>query len=173
MDRNGFESKLGFKLITLFVFWTLAFVLIHSTINKKPFLVWASMVAMVASACVMFMGHAQEILVPHRQGRPYEELRHLQALKNIPFFFNGNVSGNFMGVVWASGREIRHWNPLTQRDLPTEPPLAFMSHEKPSEILPDEILDRYEVMVLGFFDGNFKSKRDTVLSNYISVIRNK
>jgi 4-amino-4-deoxy-L-arabinose transferase-like glycosyltransferase len=173
MDKNGFDPTKWFKLLTLLFFWTLAFVLVRSTINKKPFVAWASMVVLVSSACVMFMGHAREMLMTNRQFRPYEELRHLQSLKNIPFFFKDNVSGKFIEVVWTSGRKIRHWNPMTERRLPTAPPLVFMCNEKPLDILPNEILENYDVTVLGLFDGNIQSRGDTILTNYITVIRNK
>ena len=84
-----------------------------------------------------------------------------------------NVSGKFIEVVWASGREIRHWNPREEPRLPTEPPLVFMSHEKPLDVLPAEILDNYEVTVLGLFDENIQDRRDSILVNYLAVIRKK
>lgn len=173
MDKNGFDSALWFKLVTLLVFWSLAFVLVRATINKKPFVVWTSMVVLVSSVCLLFMGSAHEMLMTNRQFRPYEELRQLQTLKNVPFFFKGNVSGKFIEVVWASGREIRHWNPIKEPDLPTAPPLVFMCNEKPLEVLPKNILDNYDVTVLGLFDGNLQDRRDSILTNYITVIRKK
>ncbi|MGR9086257.1 MAG: ArnT family glycosyltransferase [Gammaproteobacteria bacterium] len=173
MKKNGFDCELWFKLSTLLWFWTLAFVLIRATIDKKPFVVWASMVVLVASGCVPFMGHAREMLMSNRQYRPYEELRRLRALKTVPFFFKDNVSGKFIEVVWASDHEIRHWNPLTERRLPIAPPLVFMCHEMPLKILSQEIQDDYDVAVLGLFDGNLQSRGNGILENYIAVIRNK
>lgn len=173
MDKNGFDSALWLKLVTLLVFWSLAVVLVRATITKKPCVVWACMVVLVASACVLFMGSAPEMLMTNRQFRPYEELRHLQELKNVPYFFKDTVSGKFIEVVWASGREIRQWDPIKERSLPTAPPLVFICNEKPLEILPKHILDNYDVTVLGLFDANFQDHRDSVLTNYITVIRTK
>jgi len=106
--------------------------------------------------------------------RSYKELRFREDLKKIPFFFNGEIPGKFIEVVWNSGHEVKEWNPLVYQSLPVEPPLIFMSHEQPFIILNPAILLKYEVEILGHFDGNLTINRgNAVLSNYVTIIRQR
>ena len=173
MGKNGFDSSLLFKSLSLLVFWSLSLFVLRSALNKKPFAVWLSMVAFVCSSSFFILGSARELVISNRQYRPYEELRHRQELTNVPFFSNGDLSGKFVEVVWASGHEIRYWDPQKESALPAAPPLVLVSRQQPFEVLPKTIQDHYEVTNLGLFDQNFKRSHYPILENYITVIRSK
>jgi hypothetical protein len=77
-------------------------------------------------------------------------------------------------VVWASGREIKFWDPQKQQNLPAEPPIVLMSTENPLSVLGEEFLQKYEIEELGLFDANLQERwGGDVLKNYVTIIKRK
>jgi hypothetical protein len=89
----------------------------------------------------------------------------------VSFFRSADVRGKFIEVVWASGREIRLWDPRRQPALPVEPPLVLISPEEPSAVLGPELWDRYEVEELGVFDASQGHWGGAALKNHVTLIR--
>ena len=89
----------------------------------------------------------------------------------MPFFRSADVRGKFVEVVWASGREIRRWDPGPTPALPVEPPLVLMSPEEPSRVLGPELRARYEVEELGVFDASQGRWGGAALRNHVTLIR--
>jgi 4-amino-4-deoxy-L-arabinose transferase-like glycosyltransferase len=167
------EGKPGLgSLILIFVlFWGLAILLIGAWQKKNPLWLWGAMVGIVLSVCVMLLPLASKLAITNPGYRSYKELRYRGDLKTTPFFFNGEIQGKFIEVIWNSGHEIKGWNPLTQKKLPMTPPLLFLSNEEPSAVLSAEILNNYHIEVIGHFDSNpGKKGGNIVLSNYVTLI---
>jgi 4-amino-4-deoxy-L-arabinose transferase-like glycosyltransferase len=170
--KNGISPNLMVTITGILVFWTIAFVLARSAYQKKPFLLWIGMVALIASACLFGIGQAPKIITKNQHFRPYYELRHQPELNNLPFYRNGEVGAKFLEVVWASGREIKFWDPQKQQNLPVEPPIVFMSSENPFSVLGEEIQEKYEIEELGLFDANLQERwGGDVLKNYVTIIK--
>lgn len=161
-----------YLIILLLVFLLMAFVFIKASVKKKPYWIWIGMAGLVALSCTMLLPVSMKIMQSNPEYRSYKELRYREDLKNIPFYFNGEIPGKFIEVVWNCGHEVKGWNPLIDQNLPSEPPVIFISHEQPIILLRPDILAKYEVEVIGHFDGNMEMKRrNAVLSNYVTIIR--
>jgi hypothetical protein len=160
-------------LFSIFIlFWGLATLLVYSFREKKPLWLWMGMVGMVLSVCVSIIPLAPNFVITNPNYHSYKELRLRDDLKGVPFFFNGEIPGKFIEVVWNCGHEVKGWNPATRQQLPVAPPLLFLSNGHPADLLPKEILNNYHIEVIGHFDANMgKSGENNVLSNYATMIR--
>jgi 4-amino-4-deoxy-L-arabinose transferase-like glycosyltransferase len=172
---KGQARPLTSLLILIFViFWGLTTLMIGALRKNNPLGLWCGMVGIVLSLCLLIIPLAPKLSITNPGYRSYKELRDHADLKDVPFYFNGERAGKFIEVIWNSGREIKSWNPLTQPNLPMHPPIVFLSNEEPSAILSAEILNNYQVEVVGHFDGNTaKQKGNIVLSNFVTIIREK
>jgi len=167
-------GKPGFGSLTLIftLFWGLAILLIGAWRKRNPLWLWGAMVGMVLSACAALMPLAPKLAITNPGYHSYKELSYRADLKNTPFFYNGEIAGKFIEVIWNSGHEIKGWNPQTQKGLPLTPPFIFLSNEDPATVLPTDILNNYHIEVVGHFDGNPGAKGgNIVLSNYVTLIR--
>lgn len=163
-----------YTILLLIAFLSFAFLFIIASIKKKPYLIWKGMVGMVMLSCLLLLPVIPGIIKTNPGYKSYKELRYRTDLKKIPFYFNGEISGKFIEVVWNCGHEVKAWNPLMNQNPPVDPPLVFMSHEQPYMILCPEILTKYEVEILGHYDGNSEMNRgNVVLSNYVTIIRQR
>jgi hypothetical protein len=163
-----------YSILLLIGFLGIAFIFIKALIVKKPYWIWQGMVGLVVLSCLLILPVIPKITQSNPDFRSYKELRHREDLKKIPFFFNGEIPGKFIEVVWNSGHEVKEWNPLVYQSLPADPPLIFMSHEQPFIILNPAILVKYEVEILGHFDANLEANRgNAVLSNYVTIIKQR
>ena len=154
------------------VFSLMAYVFIKASLLKKPYWIWIGMAGLVALSFTMLLPVSKKIMQSNPDYRSYKELRYREDLKNVPFYFNGEIPGKFIEVVWNCGREVKGWNPLIDQNLPSEPPLIFISHEQPIILLRPDILAKYELEIIGHFDGNMEmNRKNAVLSNYVTVIR--
>lgn len=168
------RPRYGYILLMFGLFWGIAILLIAALRKRRPLWLWYGMVGMVLSLCVVLMPLAPEVAITNPAYRSYRELRDRPDLKNVPFFFNGEIPGKFIEVIWNTGHEISGWNPLTDHKLPAEPPLVFLSNEVPGSILPVEIKKNYHIEVIGHFDGTWgKETENSVLSNYVTLITAK
>ena len=159
-------------LSTVFIIFSLTFV--RAAILKKPLLLWGGMVGLMMASCLLLFPVYPKIVRTNPGYRSYTELRTRSELKGLPFYFNGVVPGKFIEVVWSCGREIKAWDPLENKNLPVTPPLVFLSNQQPIIILPSEILDKYEVEIIGHFDSNFKKEGEiAIFSNFVSIIKPK
>jgi hypothetical protein len=150
----------------------LARFLIGAFRKKDPLWLWFGMVGMVLSLCLVLLPLAPKLAITNPDYHSYKELRHRDDLKNIPFYFNGEIPGKFIEVIWNSGHEVKAWNPATQLQLPATLPILFLSNEDPSIVLPAEIKNNHHIEVIGHFDGNMtKRGGNIVLSNYVTMIK--
>lgn len=157
---------------TAAVFWGLAALLAHAALRARPLAMWGGMVALVAAACVLVLGQVPAIITRNPGYRPYLELRHRPDLAGVPFFRAGDVGGKFIEVVWASGREIRRWDPRERPEPPAAPPLLLMTPEPPDRVLAPELARRYRVEDLGVFDGAVDARwGGGALRNHVVVLR--
>jgi 4-amino-4-deoxy-L-arabinose transferase-like glycosyltransferase len=163
----------GISLIAVSaLFWGITILLIFTYLKKNPLWLWACMVGMVLSVCATLIPLVSELSISNTDYRSYKELRHRPGLDGVAFFFNGEIEGKFIEVVWNCGREVKGWNPGTQKGLPVSPPILFFSNQPPSSVLPPEIMNNYQIEVIGHFDGNMvKNKGNIVMSNYATLIR--
>jgi len=168
------EGRPGTSLFLLIflLFWGLAAFLFNSFLKKNPLWLWMGMVGMVFSVCLTLMPIAPSLAKTNPNYKSYKELRHRIDLKNVPFYFNAEIEGKFIEVVWNSGHEVKAWNPKVQQEHPSKLPIIFLSNEDPSVVLPAEILKDHHIEVIGHFDGNMGKKGGyMVLSNYVTLIR--
>ena len=166
--RPGISS-----LILIFIlFWGTATLLVAAYRKRNPLWLWFGMVGMVLSLCLTLLPLAPKLAMTNPDYRSYKELRHRDDLKGLPFYFNGEIQGKFIEVIWNSDHEVKAWNPAIQQQLPGMLPFIFLSNEDPSVVLPAEIRNNHHIEVIGHFDGNM-SKRggNIVLSNYVTIIR--
>ncbi|HZK94762.1 MAG TPA: glycosyltransferase family 39 protein [Prolixibacteraceae bacterium] len=167
------EGKPGISLLILIfiLFWGLATFLIGAFLKKNPLWLWVGMVGMVLSVCLTLLPIVPKLAMTNPDYHSYKELRHRDDLKDVPFYFNGEIPGKFIEVVWKSGHEVKAWNPLAQPQLPASLPIIFLSNEPPSTVLPAEIQSNHHIEVIGHFDGNMgKTGGNIVLSNYVTII---
>ncbi len=169
--RNGFSPDPLVTVAGLLVFSSLSLLLARAAWRKEPLAVWGGTVALVAAACLLGAGEVPKIATSNRRFRPYHELRHRPELAGVPFFRSGDVRGKFIEVVWASGREIRPWDPRRQPAPPVEPPLVLMSPEEPAAVLGPELCERYEVEELGLFDASQGRWGGAALKNHVTLLR--
>ena len=161
----------SFSLITI-LFWSLAIFIASSLSQKNAFRLWSGMVAMVLAVCLAIMPLANKIAITNPSFRSYQELCHRADLKDAKFFFNGEIPGKFIEVIWNSGHEIKFWDTWNSTQLPARLPILFLSHEDPTTVLPADILSNCQIEVIGHFDGNpGKTGGNIVLSNYATIIR--
>ena len=161
----------GLLIFIFLLFWGLATFLLVAFLKKKPLWLWMGMVGMVISVCITLLPMAPKLAMTNPDYRSYKELRHRDDLKAIPFYFNGEISGKFIEVIWSSGHQVKAWNPATQLQLPETLPIIFISNEPPSAVLPAEIQNNHHIEVIGHFDGNMGKKGgNIVLSNYVTII---
>jgi len=150
----------------------LATFLAGAFLKKNPQWLWLGMVGMVLLVCITLLPLASKIAMTNPGYRSYNEFRHRDDLKDVPFYFNGEIPGKFIEVIWNSGHEVKAWNPATNQQLPSPLPIIFLSNEPPSEVLPAEMLNSHHIEVIGHFDGNMGKKGgNVVLSNYVTLIR--
>lgn len=161
--------------VVIFIgYFTLAFIFIKALTGRKPLWIWQGMIGLVMITCLLLLPVIPKIIQSNPDYRSYKELRYRADLKHIPFYFNGEIPGKFIEVVWNCGKEVKGWNPLINENLPIEPPLLLMSHEQPFIILDPGILTKYDVEIIGHFDGNMELNRgNPVLSNYVAIIRQR
>lgn len=172
MVKGEARPGTGLLVLIFILFWGLAIFLLGAFLKKKPLWLWMGMVGMVLSVCMTLLPLAPTLALTNPDYRSYKELRHRDDLKVIPFYFNGEISGKFIEVIWNSGHEVKAWNPATQLKLPETLPIIFISNEAPSAVLPAEIQSNHQIEVIGHFDGNMGKKRgNIVLSNYVTIIR--
>lgn len=169
--REG-KPALGSLILIFTLFWGLAIWLWGAWRKGNPLWLWGAMIGMVLSVCVVLMPLASKVAIANPGYHSYKELRSRIDLKDTPFFYNGEIEGKFIEVIWNSGHEVKGWNPLTQKGLPVKPPFIFLSNEEPATVLPADILGNYQMEVIGHFDGNPGAKSgNIVLSNYVTLIR--
>jgi 4-amino-4-deoxy-L-arabinose transferase-like glycosyltransferase len=170
-----FDEKrpvLGSFILIFVLFWGVSILLIDAYRKKNSFGLWWGMVGMVLSLCMALMPHVQKMMITNPEYRSYQELRHREDLKEVPFFFNGEIPGKFIEVIWNSGHEVKAWIPAAQQSLPVAPPIVFLSNENPSEVLSPEIQRKYHIEVIGHYDGNVSKRSGNItLSNYVTIIR--
>jgi hypothetical protein len=170
--RSELKPGLGLLILIFILFWGLAAFLFGAFLKKNPLWLWLGMVGIVFSVCLTLMPIAPKLALTNPDYRSYKELRNRVDLKNVPFYFNGEIPGKFIEVVWNSGHEVKAWNPSTQPIPPSILPIIFLSNEDPSIALPAEIRNNHSIEVIGHFDGNMGKKGgNIVLSNYVTVIR--
>ena len=163
---------IGLSVLIFILFWGLAAFLVGAFMKKNPLWLWMGMVGLVLSVCLTLLPIVPKQAMTNPDYRSYKELRHRNDLKDVPFYFNGEIPGKFIEVVWNSSHEVKAWNPVEQPQLPTKLPIIFLSNEHPSAILSSEIQNNHQIEVIGHFDGNMGKKgHNNVLSNYVTVIR--
>jgi len=166
------RPEMGLFILIFILFWGLALLHFRAFRKENALWLWMGMVGMVLSLCLVLMPLASKLSITNPEYRSYKELSHNNNLKDIPFFFNGEIQGKFIEVIWNSGHEIRGWNPKTQQQFPLAPPFIFLSNEHPLKILPAVITSNHQIEVLGHFDGNMAKKGgNIVLSNYVTLIK--
>jgi hypothetical protein len=164
-------SILMLILITI-LFWGVAILVLSSLRQKNVFRLWSGMAAMVLSVCLAIMPLVQNIAITNPKYRSYQELRHRKDLKDVNFYFNGEIPGKFIEVIWNTGHEIKFWDTWKNPQLPGKLPILFLSHEDPTTIIPADILSNKQIEVIGHFDSNpRKTGGNVVLSNFITIIR--
>jgi 4-amino-4-deoxy-L-arabinose transferase-like glycosyltransferase len=168
VSRPGLSSS----ILLFILFWGLALLLGAAFRKKNALWLWIGMVGMVLSVCLILMPLAPKLAITNPVYRSYKELRHRDDLKAVPFYFNGEIPGKFIEVVWNSGHEVKGWNPWTNPKLPCKLPLLFLSNEDPTTVLPADILSDCHIEVIGRFDSNpGKKGGNVVLANYVTLIR--
>ena len=104
--------------ILLFIgFLLFAFVFIRALIVNKPSIIWKGMVGLVMFSCLVLLPKMPKIMQTNPNYRSYRELKYRTDLKNVPFFFNGEIPGKFIEVIWNCGHEVKEWNPDTNENL--------------------------------------------------------
>lgn len=172
MIKGDGRPGTGLLLLIFVLFWGGTAFLVAAFLKKNPLWLWMGMVVIVLSVCLMLLPFVPKLAMTNPDYRSYKELRHRADLKNVPFYFNGEIPGKFIEVIWNSGHEVKGWDPATQLSLPSKLPIVFLSNEDPSKILPAEIQNNHHVEVIGHFDGNMGKKGgNIVLSNYVTIIR--
>jgi hypothetical protein len=173
LKDKGAPENLYF-IILFITYLSLGVLFIRALIKRNPFMVWKGMVGLVMFSCLLLLPVIPKIIQNNPDYRSYKELRGRTDLKNMPFYFNGEIPGKFIEVVWNCGHEIKKWDPMAYKIPPSVPPLVFISHEQPFLILDHDILARYDVELIGRFDGNTEVKRsNVVLANYVTIIRQR
>jgi len=163
---------IGLSILIFILFWGLAAFLVGAFLKKNPLWLWMGMVGMVLSVCLTLLPIVPKLAITNVDYHSFKELRYRDDLKDVPFYFNGEIPGKFIEVVWNSGHEVKAWNPLAQPRLPASLPIIFLSNEPPSAVLPIEIQSNHHIEVIGHFDGNMgKTGGNIVLSNYVTIIR--
>ena len=170
---KGKEDPSKLVLIALSaVFLIFAFLFFKASLQKKPYLIWAGMTGLMMVTGLLLLPVLPKIIKTNSAYHSYRELRHRKDLGQLPFFFNGEVPGKFIEVVWSSGHNIQFWDLKKTPALPARPPFVFMSYEKPENVLSPEILSQFDIEIIGHFDKNLQEeKRQDVLSNYVSIIK--
>lgn len=170
--KGSAKPEISLLILIFILFWGLAIFLIGAFRKKNPLWLWSGMVGMVLALCLVLLPLTPKLTITNPDYHSYKELRHRDDLKTVPFFFNGEVPGKFIEVIWNSGHEVKAWNPVAQQQLPATLPIIFLSNEDPSVVLPAEIKNNHHIEVIGHFDGNMaKRGGNIVLSNYVTVIR--
>ena len=158
--------------IVFMTFWGFASLLVEAFRKRNPLWLWFGMVGMVLSVCLTLLPLVPKVAITNTEYRSYKELRQRDDLKDIPFYYNGEIPGKFIEVIWNCGHDVKAWNPATERPLPAKLPIIFLSNEDPFALLPAEIQSNHHIEVIGHFDANMsKRKRNIVLSNYVTIIR--
>ncbi len=171
LSQGKEENGKGVLIALTLMFLLFAFFFIKSAVKKKPFLIWGGMTGLMMVTGLLLMPVLSKVIQSNPAYHSYHELRHRSDLNELPFFFNGEIPGKFIEVIWSSGHEIKSWDPLKNANLPVKPPFVFLSHEQPLIILPPKILSQYNVKVIGHYDKNLQEeKANMVLSNYVSII---
>jgi 4-amino-4-deoxy-L-arabinose transferase-like glycosyltransferase len=166
------RSNICLFVLNFILFWGLAIFLIGAFRKRNPLWLWSGMVGMVLSFCLVLMPLVPKLATTNPDYHSYRELRHRDDLKGVPFFFNGEIPGKFIEVIWNSGHEVKAWNPAMNQQLPAALPIIFLSNEDPLVALPAGIRNNYHIEVIGHFDGNMaKRGGNIVLSNYVTVIK--
>lgn len=169
---SGGKFSLVSQVTLSIVFWGLAIFFMVAFRKKNPFWLWMGMVGMVLWVCISLIPVASALAISNPAYRSYKELRYRSDLKGIPFFYNGEIPGKFIEVIWNSGHEVKSWDPAGRQQLPASPPIVFLSNQHPSVVLPASVLKNFTIEVIGHFDGNpGKRGGNVVLSNYVTVIR--
>lgn len=169
---KGSATPTGTLILVFILFWGLATLLVGAFRKRNPLWLWFGMVGMALSVCLTLLPLAPKVAITNPEYRSYKELRQRNDMKDVPFFFNGEIPGKFIEVIWNSGNEVKAWNPATQQQLPVTPPIIFLSNKDPFAVLPAEIQKNYHIEVIGHFDANMaKQKGNIVLSNYVTIIK--
>ncbi len=172
MIKGEGRPGISFLILIFILFWGLATFLISAFLKKNPLWLWMGMIGMVLSVCLTLLPIVPKLAMTNPDYRSYQELRHSDDLKDVPFYYNGEIPGKFIEVIWNSGHEVKAWNPVTQLQLPETLPIIFLSNEPPSAVLSAEIQNIHQIEVIGHFDGNMGKKGgNIVLSNYVTIIR--
>ena len=168
------EGRPGIGLLILIFtfFWGLTMFLVRAFLKKNPLWLWMGMVGMVLSVCLTLLPLASKLAMTNPNYRSYKELRYRDDLKDVPFYFNGEIPGKFIEVIWNSGHEVKGWDPATQPQFPGTFPIVFLSNETPAVLLSPEFQANHRIEMIGHFDGNMGKKGgNIVLSNYVTIIR--
>ena len=154
------------------LFWGTAIYILSSLPQKNAFRLWTGMVAIVLFVCLTIMPLAPKIAITNPSYRSYQELRCRDDVQVANFYFNKEMPGKFIEVVWNSGHTIKLWDTWNNPRLPSKLPILFLSYEDPTTVLPADILSDYQIEIIGRFDSNpGKSRKDTALVNYATLIK--
>ncbi|MEI6138662.1 MAG: phospholipid carrier-dependent glycosyltransferase [Mariniphaga sp.] len=153
------------------LFWGTAIYILSSLPQKNAFRLWTGMVAIVLFVCLTIMPLAPKIAITNPSYRSYQELRRRTDVKVANFYFNKEMPGKFIEVVWNSGHTIKLWDTWNNPQMPSKLPILFLSYEDPTTVLPADILSNYQIEIIGRFDSNpGKTRKDTALVNYATLI---
>ncbi len=172
--KNGFSPGVIITAVSFIGFWGIAYYLLKSGVKKNPESLWRGMTALVALTCLLVFYQIPQIVQKNPNFRPYYELRQKPELEQVPFFGNFSWDGKHLEMVWASGREIKQWDPIANPALPVNAPLVLISKAPADSILSPEILHNYTIENIGLFDANLQKRwGGSVLRNHVTLIKPK
>lgn len=166
--------SVGLQVLILLVFWAIGGYVVRSTYRKKAFRLWSGTVVLILAFCLLVIPSARNFFQKNLDYRSYNDLRHLEKVQNMPFYFNGAVPGKFIQVVWSSGHLIQYWDTANATETPVATPLVVMTYESPQNVFSESFREKYDFEVLGHYDLDMKKKDGIkIFSNYVTIIRKK
>jgi len=122
------------------------------------------------------MPYAPEISTRNPNFRNIREVRQLKQVDDLNLYSIAEEEFR-IELVWEVGREVKAWSFQQMDQLPESRPFVLFSSTAPKEILPEEILKKFDLLVLGQYDYNRnnrgKKKSKPHFIKYVSVLSPK
>lgn len=158
-------------LITLSIIYFSLFAYMLKTIHSKDIigLVFSMVIAMaIAEAGIMPL--AANLINQNPNFKDIGAVKSITQINKLDYFHPYNEDFR-TELVWQVGKEVGEWNFNTDTGIPKQG-IAVFSNNKLSETLPANLLDKYEIQLIDYFNQSH-NKKPKKFFKYLSIVKNK
>lgn len=169
-DKMGLGRFLFIACLFLLVFW----LLLRSIIRIRPYLMLWGVVFLFFIVEIFLMPSVAD-LFNNVEWKSIHGVRKIEKLSGVPFYYPKGENLR-IELVYEAGRRILPWD-MQKDSLPVELPFVLVSTRNAEETLPESVLDKVELELIGVYDDNHRPKGSRWYSDifikYVTLVKEK